>query len=537
MGRRAYYNGTIYTCDPKHPSAQAFIVEDGRFVCVGSNDDIKDCAEKTDLEGRCVIPGLIDSHCHMFAGVAQAAANMQAIDPKTKPSELGDVLKSVIEEDPEDTGEVLVAYGLDITLGTYSAGDIDRAVNDRPVIVLSHDGHALLLNSRAMEEFGVDKDIEDPGEGSYFARDDDGDPTGLVIEIPAMRKCTALLSELLTGDSYEPLKLIAGSYSALGYTGLFEAMSVNDDTDDILASLKRLDEDGNLPLRLSLSFCYNGENAIGIDEAIRIMKDNRDRFTSENVKPDTLKMIPDGTIEEHSALLSSPYSDETGGFGSRLLSYDEMKKAASLAAGEGFSIHIHAIGDKAVNEAVSVLTSLGPTEGTRTIAHNQLYSDDDIKRIIKDKNIFFQTTPHWMKGDEHTFKCLGENRYDSQFPVGTMVRNGVCVTFGSDSCLDLETSNAFLGMYYACTRGDKALLKDKALPPSLESITREQALYAYTINCARQLGIADETGSISVGKSADFIILDRDIIKCPINDLIETEVLKAFFRGKDQVPD
>jgi predicted amidohydrolase YtcJ len=104
-------------------------------------------------------------------------------------------------------------------------------------------------------------------------------------------------------------------------------------------------------------------------------------------------------------------SDDGKNFGSQMLSPGEMKKTAYLAAEEGFSIHIHAIGDEAVSRSLDVLSSLGKTGGTKTIAHNQVYSSDDVEKMKAAGDIFFQTTPHWMTGDEHTLKCLGEKRY------------------------------------------------------------------------------------------------------------------------------
>ena len=529
MALIAYYNAVVYTADENNMTAEAFIVEDGLFKCVGDNSVVEGCANKIDLEGKCVIPGLIDSHCHMFAGVTQASMNIINIDPSTIPEELGKVLLEHSKD--REYSNLIGANGIDLTLGEFSAENIDSVINDRPVIVFSGDGHAILLNTYAMNELGINSDTPDPSDDSYYVRDAKGNPTGLAIEIPAMRPCQVFFDEPSKESIHDALNVLMESYSSLGYTGLFEALSVDDDSDNILKALKALDEEGYLPLRISLSFGYNGEDHINSDETIRIMKRNRSEFSSANVYPDTLKMIKDGTIEEHTALLSEPYSDERGGFGSSLLDTRDMMKAAKLAAKEGFNIHIHAIGDKAVSDALDVLTSVGRIKGTRTIAHNQLYSDSDIKRMSEEKDIFFQTTPHWTTGDEHTLSCLGKERFNHQFPVGTMQKNGVRVTFGTDSCLEPQTSNAFLGMFYACARGNRDLCGDENLPPEDEAITRMQALFAYTINGAKQLGFDTKAGSITPGKSADFVVLDRDVMECPLEDLGNTKVLETFFCG------
>ena len=526
-----FYNGTVYTADDEQPEADAFVIDDGRFVFVGRKGDAGDFEDMTDLGGRCVIPGLIDSHCHMLAGAVIAALNLVNIDPSTTPAMLGSVIKKELEKQEIPDGGLFAVMGIDLTVGDFSASDIDGYIDDRPVTVFSFDGHALLLNSKAMEALGIDGKTKNPGEDSYYVRNDKGNPTGLVIEIPAMRPCLKIMN--ITPDDISGVLLeTTKAYAKNGYTGVFEAMSVDGDDVNKLEALKALDEKGLLPLRVSTSFGYSGEGFLGADEAVRIMKRNREDFSSENLFHDTLKIISDGTIEERTALLKEPYSDDGVSFGSQMITPEEMKKAVTIAAKEGFSVHIHAIGDEAVSRAIDVLSSAGSISGTKTIAHNQVYGDDEIKKMTEAHDIFFQTTPHWMTGDRHTLSCLGKERYNAQFPVGTMQRNGVTVCFGSDSCLEPETSDAFLGMFYACARGDEALCKDECLGPESESISRQDCLKAYTINCARQLKTDSETGSISAGKTADFVILDRDIMNCPAEELKDTRVLNTYFRGK-----
>ncbi len=530
MGRKAYINGLVYTADENKLKAASFIVEDGRFAYVGDATDLAGCDECTDLGGACVIPGLVDSHCHMISGVEQSAMDVEFVEQTTTPGELGDALLELKRKARRSDKDCMVAMGIDLTVGTFSAADIDRAVSDRPVVVFSFDGHALLLNSFAMKKLGIDENAEDPSEDSYYARDEKGVPTGLVIEIPAMRPCKKLFAKPTPEVCRGALGELSQAYSALGYTTVFDAMSLEDESPLIPEALDSLDRDGALNLRAVLSFGYSG--AVGASEAVRSMEKIRSSFSSPNVIPDTLKMIGDGTIEEHSALLGEPYSDEKGGYGSLLMKPEDMAEAASLAAKAGFSVHIHAIGDKAVDNALEVLTSLGEIKGTKTIAHNQLYTDAAIKKISEAGDIFFQTTPQWMTADEHTLRCLGPQRFSRQFPVGTMVKRGVTVTFGSDCCLEEANSDAFLGMFYACARGNKEMCGEECLVPESESITRMESLFAYTANGARQLGLSDETGSIKEGLSADFVIVDRDIINCPLPELKDTEVIKTYFRGK-----
>ena len=531
MSGTAFYNGIIYTADTEMPVAEAFAVKDGKFIFVGKTSDLPVCEERIDIKGACVIPGLIDSHCHMFAGIAQAAANMLFIDSKTTPAQLAEAISTQLHNLVSHT-ETITVMGLDLTVGEFSAADIDSAIPDRPVLVFSNDGHALLLNTKAMEELGICKDTPDPDNSSYYVRDENGEPTGLVIEIAAMMPCKTLMKEKRPEENEEIIQQLAANYSELGYTGIFEAMSFIDNNTDVPEILQKMDKAGRLPLHISTSFGYYGDEIVDAETMLELMKRNRDMYSSENVSYDTLKIIIDGTVEEHSALLYEPYTDSEDNYGSEMINAEDMKKAARLAADEGFSVHIHAIGDKAVTRALDVLCGLKGCEGTRTVAHNQLYTEDDIARIINDGGIFFQTTPQWAKNDNYTLQYIGGQRFGKQFRTGTMQRGGVTVTFGSDSCLEPETANAFVGMLYACARGNSAVCGKVCLPPQSESISRMESLFAYTINAAKQLRIENKTGSISVGKLADFVVIDRDVINCPIQELRDTQVMQTWFCGK-----
>ncbi len=514
MKKTAYINGVIYTADRDKPEADSFLVEDGRFTFVGKSSDLPEYDEAVDLKGRCVVPGFIDSHCHILSGIHQASMEMLEIDKETKPDELGAVLKKLISDDPGSSDKAVAAFGIDLTVGSFSSDNIDYAISDRPVGVFSSDGHALLLNSRAMEILGIEKKDENPG---------------LIIEVPAIMPCMELFNNNAGEDSPKILKQLIDSFSSFGYTTVFDAMTTDNGESDILPLLHTMDEEHALKMRIATSFGYHGEEFIPASEAVGIMLDYRKRFSSGNVFFDTLKLISDGTIEEHSALLRMPYSDEKGGAGLTNVSLEDMKKASYLAAKEGFSVHIHAIGDEAVRQSLEVLNSLGKIKGTKTIAHNQLYTDEDIESIVSPGDIFFQTTPVWMEGDSFTLKCLGEKRYLRQFPVGTMIRRGVSVSFGSDAAFDEKAVNPFIGMFYACARGNKELMKDASLPPESEAIGRMEALLAYTINGAAQLGLSHLTGSITAGKSADFTVTDRDIINCSLEELKETRVINTHF--------
>lgn len=164
----------------------------------------------------------------------------------------------------------------------------------------------------------------------------------------------------------------------------------------------------------------------------------------------------------------------------------------------------------------------------RNIAHNQLYSKEALEIMISSKDIFFNTTPCWVKSDDYTKDLLGVERYSRQFPIGSVQRAGIPVTFGSDS-LDEEISlNPFMGIHFCVTRGKTS----DTIPPETEAISVEDAVKVYTINGAMQLGKGDMIGSITAEKYADFIVISQDIFKIPIDELKNTHVLETYFCGK-----
>ncbi len=526
----AYYNATVYTMDDKQPVAGAFTVKDGRFLSVGDDPIAGNCSERIDLGGCCVIPGLVDSHCHLLAGIKRYEYGVIYLPSDTLPPDLGEVLAEMIKEEDSPDVPVIAAMGIDLSLGEFCARDIDHVISDKPVLVFSGDGHALLMNSRAMERLGIGKDTADPGEHSFFKRYPDGTPTGLVIEIPAMKQCMGLMDENDT-DFETVIAQLCRDCASYGYTTVFDASSVDDDDLSLFDQLKKSDEEGSLLMRIAASFRYTGEEDLSDAQVLEILHKLRSEYSSGRFFCNTLKLIADGTLEEHTALLRRPYCDTADVYGSRMISVCEMERIAKLSSDMGFNIHIHAIGDRAVGETLDILGNIKGCSGTRTIAHNQLYAPEDISRILSDKDIFFQTTPYWVIADEFTQRALGEDRYALQFPVATMIRNGVRVSFGSDSCLEETTVNPFLGMFMAVARGIKEY-EGLCFPPPGEGIGRQDCLRAYTLNGAAQLGIAHETGSIEAGKSADFAVLDRDIMHCDMEELKDTKVLETFLSGK-----
>jgi predicted amidohydrolase YtcJ len=527
---RVFYNGKVYTADETLPYATAFVLKGNRFYCVGEDSEALEYGSGTDLKGRRVVPGLIESHAHMIGNAVTGGMNLFFIDPKTAPGDLPGALSEVRRRKEYADASVLTGMGIRLTEGTFSAADIDSAVPDKPVFLFSDDGHALLMNKKALALAGVSAETPDPGKGSYFVRDQRGEPTGLAVEIAAMQFCLPACRHSDPGDLARKLDSAGREYARFGFTAGFDAATVTDGDPEILDFLKEYEASGRLHMRLFTSFVYYGEDQIPIAELLEGMKLARDSCSSELIHPTTLKMIADGTVENLSALMYEPYCVENGTCCTETFRTETMSAAARKAAEAGFNVHIHAIGDRAIDQAIEALSGIDRRNVTGTIAHNEVYTKQSIEKMTSPgNNIFFQTTPYWFVQDEHTERILGRKRMKYLFPAGSMARGGVKVTFGSDSLDGEICRNPFAGMFFAAVRGLPG--QRICFPPESEGITMEEALKAYTINGAMQLGAADFTGSISPGKYADFVILDRDILQIPIRDVIHTMVDATYFNG------
>lgn len=537
-----YYNAKIYTAEASEQFAEAFAINNGTIEAVGTSQELLDSystvknANLIDLQGACVLPGFVESHAHLIGKNTFGEDNIIMIDPKTLPEELGDVLRPYITD---VTDGIIKAMGFELKISNnWSAALIDEVCPHIPVFIFSCDGHAMLMNTKAIELAGIDKNTKDPGETSYFVRDLEGNPTGLVIEVEALSMCRdALSSDFKPEEIKSKIVDEIAIYNSFGYTMGFDAATIMDGDPTLLTLLKEMENEGQLNMNLYLSFSYNRDDDYleNAHDLMTYLAQLREEFSSELLHPTNVKFILDGTIENKTACLYDPYciDDETFNGGELLIPAKEFSYVAKLAADNDFSIHVHAIGDRAICEAIDGLTPLKKMKGTRTIAHNQLYNDADLHIFKANSDIFYNTTPCWVEEDEYTLNVLGQERYQKQFPTGSVLRNGVTITFGSDSLDGEKAVNPFWGMYYAMNRGKKnTALGVDIVGPIDESISLTDAINAYTINGATQLMAENYTGSIAVGKNADFIILNQDIFACPKENIPQTKIEKTFLKGK-----
>ena len=531
---KVYYNANIYTSDKNHPRATALVVSDDKIIYVGNDEEAKvkvpDSENHENMEQKLILPGFIDSHCHPLFYGAMRAADFMIIDAGWDHEKTLKQVKQFAEKNPNRPVIFGMGFGVDCRV---LASELDKVVSDRPVLLLDSGCHIGWVNTAAMRMMNLNKDTPDPMPGiQYYERDTFGNPNGKLVEaLPeqeAWEKLGVFSPKMMEKGVSEVLQIFAKN----GVTGVFDAGMFNLVNDGHQILLK-LEKEGKLAMRYHSCSFTNPTHTV--QQAIEQLESLNAKYRSELVNPHVLKLQNDGTVEGFSASMQSNYEGEgaSHGRGIRFYTIEKMVALGKAASDLGYDVHIHAIGDQAVSDTLDAFKQMGELSVNKTMAHVQVLPKDGIERFTAQKDIFYQTTPVWLGVDDFTESVLGSERYLRQMPLKSLVDKGVLLSFGSDCpASDGEYGmNPLENIKYAALRnvGDKT----KVMPPMNEGISVHQAIDAYTINAAKQLGVDDVTGSITVGKSADFIVIDQNILDIPIEKIGNAKVLRTVFKGKN----
>jgi len=516
------HNGNVITMDQERPGAQAVAMRDGRIVFTGSNREALELAgpgaRKIDMEGGTLVPGFNDNHTHTLAA---GAFYLEPILRGLSCEQIAEVVES--EARKKGPGELITGNSWDYPWCPEPTKELlDKAAPRNPVFLVQYSGHAAWVNSRTLQNMGIDRDTPDP-EGGQILRDEGGEPTG-VLRDTAMGSSTYIrfAKELLSRNKHrEMLEKALSLYRTAGIT------SVQDNTWEPLTArlLARYRRNETLACRFT---CWPYGQAWSAAHLMKLAS-----YDPEWVRSGPWKYFADGAFSTRTGWLTEPYADEPGNFGEPRLEPEELEEKIMSAARHRRQIAVHAIGDRAVHEVLDAIERaqhLYPwtAELRMRIEHVQLVMPGDIERM-KRLGVVACVQPFAVSAPRKDLTLLGPQRAARAYPYRSLVDAGVPVSLGSDIPAEVDYQ-PLLNMYYAVTRMNKE--GDQGPLNPHECLTPFQALYAYTMGSAYAEFMENEKGSITEGKLADLVLLSEDPLAVAPARIKDIEVEMTIVAGR-----
>ena len=540
---RVFYNGKVFTGEPDHPYAEAVAICGDKIVAVGALVDVIKAAgpdaEKIDIQGKALLPGLIDSHTH----VMDSSTVLTGADVDDKVHTLDDLVAFVAEA--RRSGRGMRGRFMDITSlsldfwskpeelnARFSSGEY----SDLPLLLEGADGHAGWANKALLREAGVTQEFLQrlsPKERRFYGFGPDLKPNGFAVD-DGLEKVVAVVPDYTPAQLFDAGRAAVAHNHSLGITAWLEPASTYRSVDfvrrNILTVYKTLSERGELGAHVTV-FPRIDPKIKGdpLPEVQGLRKEFKD---VPNLAIPGIKIFEDGVVEypSHTAALTRPYGD--GSNGELLFDRERLSALATAADKQGLIVHVHAIGDLAVKTALDAIAAARRSNGNsglpHTITHIQFADPEDFPRF-RELGVIASLQLLWAQGNSDAIEAvkpyIDPEIYRWQYPARSLLDAGATIAGASDWAV--SSANVFEAMYYAETRkGDEGVLDASQRMP------REAMLYAYTRNSARALKLLDQIGTIAPGKQADLVLVDRDVMTIAAEELRETKVLWTMFGGK-----
>ncbi len=526
--------GAVRTMDPVRSQAQAVAVAGGRITFVGTVRDaqahVGPRTRVVDLGGRTLLPSFQDAHVHpSMAGVNLARCPLHEL-----PRNLAVYQAAIREAVTRQKGEWILGDGWYMSAfpgGTPSRHDLDAVTDGRPAFFENRDGHGAWANTAALQRAGITRDTPDPADGR-IEHEPDGTPQGTLHE-GAMELVRRLIPAPTTDEIADGIELAQQYLFRLGVTAWQDAWV----EPRHLAAYRLLADQGRLIGRTIANHWWDRERG---GEQIDELVERRAFGTLGRLSAGTVKMMLDGVAENYTAAMLHPYlgSDgrSTGNSGISFIEPEALKRHVTRLDALGFQVHFHALGDRAVREALNAVEAArlanGMSDTRPHLAHLQFVDPDDVPRF-RALGAAANFQPYWACDDDQmlglTKPFIPADRYGYQYPLRTMHRSGAVVVGGSD--WSVSTPNVMAEIEVAVTHRSPEL-RDRGVFLPDERIDLPEALAMWTVGSAWVNHLEHETGTVEVGKAADLAVLDRDIFAPDAGHLGDVKVLLALVAGR-----
>ena len=520
-------NARIYTADDARPRVEALAVRGGRIAFLGSAREAEalrgTATRVVDAGGETVIPGMVDAHAH-FAGLAETLRSVDLTGTRSQAEAVARVVARASTLPPgtwiQGRGWDQNAWG-DTRFPTHDP--LSAAVPGHPVYLTRVDGHAAWVNAAAMQRAGLTRAARDP-DGGRILRDAAGAPTGVLID-RAQGLVTRVIPEPTRAETRQGLTDAMAVMHRWGLTGMHDAGASR-------ALIELYDEmagAGALPLRL---YVMIGDDSAAL--AHYFAKGPVAGAHDGHLWVRAVKLYADGAMGSRGAALLEPYSDDPNNMGLLLSAPAHIRDVAARGLAAGFQVNTHAIGDRGnrvVLDAYEQALAARPTANHRfRVEHAQVLHSDDLPRfaqlgVIPSMQASHQTSDMYWVG-----KRLGPTRTLGAYAWRSLLESGVVIPNGSD--FPVEAVNPLISFHAAIARQDARDWPAGGWLPE-QRMTREEALKSMTLWPAYAGFQEGELGSLSVGKRADFVILDRDIMRVPAELVLGTRVRSTWLGGRE----